>query len=168
MLLFLTAWIDGTAWVGWISLVHGNKPWLCTGQWRWRWTHFGLARHRLCWLFTNTYLALVFKPLINLIEKTRAVTWESENKVKCEATCPCICCLLHEDCHQDQDILIENERFFRIIWLTQYIQCRHSICGTVYSPHSLTHIPDSLLNSMVPSGQKHPSVVKLLVGKDGL
>lgn len=80
----LTAWIDGTAWVGWIGLVHGDKAWICTGHRRWRWTHFGLAGHRLCGLLTNTVLALVLKPLIKLIEKTRAVTSEGKNKMQFE------------------------------------------------------------------------------------
>lgn len=84
MPLCLTAWTDGTAWVGWIGLVHGDKPWLCAGRWRWRWTHLGLARHSLCGLLTNAVLTLVLKPLIKLKEKTRMVTSVGESKVRVE------------------------------------------------------------------------------------
>lgn len=84
MPLCLTAWIDGTAWVSWIGLVHGDKPWLYAGCWRWRWTHLGLARHSLCGLLTNAILALVLKPLTKLKEKTRTVTSVGEYKVRFE------------------------------------------------------------------------------------
>lgn len=36
------------------------------------------------------------------------------------------------------------------------------------SPHLSTHTPDSLLKSVMPSGQKQPSVVKFKVGSLGL
>lgn len=168
MPLCLTARIDWTAWVSWIGLVHKDISWICAGRWRWHWTHLGLARHSLCGLLTNAVLALVLKPLTKLKEKTRTVTSVGENKVRFEGNPYWLCCSPHEERHQDRDILIENDRTSKTMWLTQYIQLGPSISETTHLPHFSTHTPDSLLKSMVPSGQKQPSVVKLLVGTDRL